>query len=212
MDASLDDQSGGHNAYLGGYPKQAMTASLPQSRHHYTYEDYLALERDSATKHEFFAGEIYAMAGGSLRHSAIASRISAALEIGRPRGCTAFQSDMRLRVLATGRAAYPDASMVCGPIELDPGDPSKTTITNPTLVVEVLSSSTQAVDRADKWQDYQRIPSLQEYVLVSQHPRIEVFRRLPSGNWEYRDVREGVVTLAAGATLDLAMLYADLPV
>jgi Uma2 family endonuclease len=189
-----------------------MTVSLPQSRHHYSYDEYLALERDSDTKHEFAAGEIYAMAGGSLRHSALASRVSAAIENGRPSGCVAFQSDMRLRVLASGRAAYPDASMVCGPIELDPADPAGMTITNPVLLVEVLSSSTEEVDRGDKWRDYQRIASLQEYVLVSQHPRVEIFRRMPAGTWEYVDIREGSVTLASGPALDLTALYADLPV
>ena len=188
-----------------------MTAPVPHARHRYTYEEYLAFERDSALKHEYVDGEIFAMAGGSLTHSALASRISAALENGRPHGCTAFQSDMRLRVLATGRAAYPDASMVCGPIELDPADPSGTTITNPTLLVEVLSPSTEEVDRADKWRDYQRIASLQEYVLVGQEPRIEIYRRQSAGNWEYIDVREGSVTLASGPVLDLALLYADLP-
>ncbi len=188
-----------------------MTASLPQSRHHYSYAQYLALELDSDTKHEFFDGEIYAMAGGSLRHSALASRISAALENARPAGCTAFQSDMRLRVLATGRATYPDASLVCGTIELDPADPSRTTITNPSLIVEVLSPSTEEVDRGDKLRDYQRIPSLQEYVLVSQEQRVEIYRRLPDGSWNYVDVQEGRVQLATGPTLDLAALYADLP-
>lgn len=118
---------------------------------------------------------------------------------------------MRLRVLATGRAAYPDASMVCGPIERDPDDPSGTTITNPTLIVEVLSPSTEEVDRSDKWRDYQRIPSLQEYVLVSQNTRVETYRRQSSGTWEYVDVRDGSVTLASGPTLDLATLYAELP-
>lgn len=118
---------------------------------------------------------------------------------------------MRLRVLATGRAAYPDASMVCGPIELDPADASNTTITNPSVIIEVLSPATEDVDRTDKWRDYQRIPSLQEYVLVSQHPRIEIFRRLPSGAWEYRDVDVGIVTLASGATFDFSTLQADLP-
>lgn len=188
-----------------------MSASLPHSRHRYSYEEYLAYERDSELKHEFLDGEIYGMAGGSLRHSALASRISAALESARSSDCIAFQSGMRLRVLATGRATYPDASMVCGPIELDPADPSGTTITKPSLLVEVLSPSTEEVDRGGKLQDYQRIPSLQEYVLVSQHPRIESYRRLPSGTWEYRDVREGIVALASGATLDLAILYTDLP-
>lgn len=188
-----------------------MTASLTHSRHRYTYDEYLAFERDSATKHEFANGEIYAMAGGSLRHSALTSRISAALESARPSDCIAFQSDMRLRVLATGRATYPDASMVRGPIQLDPADPSGTTITNPSLLVEVLSPSTEEVNRGSKLEDYQRIPSLQEYVLVSQHPRVEIYRRLSSGSWEYRDVREGVMKLASGATLDLSILYADLP-
>lgn len=188
-----------------------MSASLPHSRHHYTYDEYLAYERASELKHEFVDGEIYAMAGGSLRHSALASRISAALESARPPRSIAFQSDMRLRVLATGRAAYPDASMVCGPIELDPADPSGTTITNPSLLVEVLSPSTEEVDRGSKLEDYPRVSSLAEYVLVSQYPRIEIYRRLPSGTWEYRDVREGTVTLASGATLDVAALYANLP-
>src|SRR5258708_23843493 len=151
------------------------------------------------------------MAGGSPRHSALASRISAAIENTRPIGCTAFQSDMRIRVLATGRATYPDVSMVCGPIELDPDDRSGTTITNPALLVEVLSPSTEDVDRVSKWRDYQRIPSLQEYVLVSQESPVEIYPRPRFWNSEYLDVQEGVVTFVSGATLDLSVLYANLP-
>jgi Uma2 family endonuclease len=188
-----------------------MTTPLPHARHHYTYEEYLAYERNSELKHEFDSGEILAMAGGSPRHSALASRISAALENTRPSECTAFQSDMRIRILATGRATYPDASMVCGSIELDVADASGTTITNPTLLVEVLSPSTEEVDRGSKWRDYQLIPSLREYVLVSQDRRVEIYRRLTSGNWEYLDMREGVVKLVSGATLDLSILYESLP-
>ena len=100
--------------------------------------------------------------------------------------------------------------MVGGPILRDPADPSGT-ITNPSLLVEVLSASTEEVDRGSKLEDYQRIPSLQEYVPVSQHPRIEVYRRLDSGTWEYRDAREGVVKLASGVTLDFSTLYVNLP-
>jgi Uma2 family endonuclease len=188
-----------------------MTTPLPHARHHYTYEEYLAYEHDSERKHEFEAGEILAMAGGSPRHSALASRISAAIENTRPPGCTAFQSDMRVRVLATGRATYPDISMVCGSIELDPSDRSGTTITNPTLLVEVLSPSTEEVDRGSKWRDYQLIPSLQEYVLVSQDHRVEIYRRLGTESWEYLDVREGVVKLVSGPTLDLSVMYQSLP-
>lgn len=184
---------------------------MPRSRHHHTYEEYLAFERASETKHEFVAGEIFAMAGGNARHSALAFRIGGALYNALPAGCTAFQSDMRLRVLATGRATYPDVSMVCGQVEFDPADPRQTTITNPTLIVEVLSPTTEEVDRGDKWRDYQRIASLREYVLVSQEPRIEVYRRRSSGDWDYIDVREGVVTLASGPIVDLAILYSNLP-
>lgn len=183
-----------------------------QSRHHYTYAEYLAYERDSGLKHEYDGGEILAMAGGSRRHNALASRISAALEAGRKPGCVAFQSDQKVRVLATGRATYPDASLVCGPLEGDPADTSGQTVTNPSLIVEVLSASTEDEDRGSKWHHYQLIPSLSEYVLVSQtHPRIEHYRRLESGLWEYRDATAGTVGLGCGATLDIASLYAELP-
>ena len=188
-----------------------MSQPVP-SRHHYTYAEYLAYERDSGLKHEYDNGEILAMAGGSRRHNALASRISAALEQGRGPGCVAFQSDQKVRVLATGRATYPDATVVCGPIEGDPADPVGATITNPTVIVEVLSPSTEQEDRGNKWQHYQLIPSLQEYVLVSQSDaRIERFRRLASGSWEYSDVTEGQLALQSGAIIDLTSLYAILP-
>ena len=188
-----------------------MTASPSQSHHDYTFADYLVLERDSEIKHEFDAGEILAMPGGTARHSALAAKIVTATGTTRAPGCTVFQSDMRVRVVATGRATYPDVSMVCGPIEYDPEDAARTTITNPVLLVEVLSVTTEKGDRGNKWMHYQRISSLQEYVLVSQEARIEIFRRTPSGTWEYFEVREGNVRLASGPTLDLGVLYADLP-
>lgn len=164
---------------------------VPQGRHRYSYDEYLAYERDSGMKHEYDDGEIVAMAGGSRRHNALASRISAALEIARKPGCVAFQSDQRVRILATGKATYPDASMVCGPIEGDPADPTGATITNPMLIVEVLFPSTDLVSQS--------------------HQRVECYRRLPSGGWEYRDETAGTVHLGSGATLDLDRMYADLP-
>jgi Uma2 family endonuclease len=189
-----------------------MTMVSRPARHRYSYAEYLVYERDSGMKHEYDGGDIIAMVGGSLRHSALASRISAALENGRKPGWIGFQSDQRVRILATGKATYPDASMVCGPIEGDPADPSGATITNPALIIEVLSPTTEQDDRGDKWQHYQLLPSLQDYVLVSQsHPRVESYRRLATGGWEYHDATEGVVHLASGAVLDLARLYAQLP-
>jgi Uma2 family endonuclease len=189
------------------------TTLVPYALHQYSYEEYLAYERASELKHEYIGGEIVAMAGGSRRHNALAAKITATLVNTCPPGCVVFQSDQRIRILASGVATYPDVSMVCGPTEVDPADPGGETITNPTLLVEVLSASTEQIDRGFKWQQYQRIPSLQEYVLVSQaSPRVEIYRRLAVDRWEYVDVQEGTVQLASGATLDLAMLYADLPV
>ena len=94
----------------------------------------------------------------------------------------------------------------------DPADPTGATITNPTLIVEVLSPTTEQDDRGDKWRHYQLIPSLQEYVLVGQsHPRVEHYRRLPGGGWEYHDASDGTGPLRCGAELELAKLYAELP-
>jgi Uma2 family endonuclease len=195
-----------------GYIQRTMTMAPPPARHRYAYDEYLVYERDSGMKHEYDDGAILAMPGGSRRHSALALRIGAALENARPAGCVAFPSDLRIRILATGKATYPDASMVCGPIEGDPADPTGATLTNPALLVEVLSPSTEQDDRGPKWQHFQLIPSLQEYVLVSQsQPRIERYRRLAAGGWEYHDVTEGTVALLTGAVLDLAWLYAQLP-
>jgi Uma2 family endonuclease len=189
-----------------------MTTAPERARHRYTFAEYLAIEADSGMKHEYDDGEIVAMAGGSLRHSELAAAMTAALYAGRKSGCRVFQSDQRVRILATGKATYPDVSMVFGPVALDPADPTKSTITNPTVIVEVLSPSTEQDDRGSKWQHYQQLASLREYVLVSQtEPRLEHYRRLASGAWEYREVTEGTLALECGATLQLATLYADLP-
>lgn len=131
-------------------------------------------------------------------------------------GCSPHAGGVESTLLVIGEngehGTYPDVSMVCGPIEYDPEDATHTTITNPVLVLEVLSVTTEKGDRGNKWIHYQRIASLQEYVLVSQEPRIEIYRRTSSGTWEYFEVREGAVRLASGPTLDLSMLYSDLPV
>ncbi|HVV82539.1 MAG TPA: Uma2 family endonuclease [Kofleriaceae bacterium] len=114
------------------------------SRARYTYAEYPAYERDSERKHELDVCEIIAIVAGSRRHNALALRVGAALDAVRELGCVAFQSDQRVRILATGKAVYPDVSMVCGTIEGDPADRDDATITNPTLIVEVLSASTES--------------------------------------------------------------------
>ncbi len=160
--------------------------------HRYTWTEYLLLEESSTTKHEFFAGEIYAMAGGSPAHSALGLAVGGELrEQLRGKPCRAYNSDLRIRVLETGLGTYPDVSVVCGELQYDPEQLRKpATVVNPTVIVEVLSGSTEDYDRGAKFENYQRIPTLREYVLVShREPLIEVFRRGEDGEWTRSEAR-----------------------
>ena len=187
-----------------------VVASIPRARHRYTYDEYLAFERSANTRHEFFDGEIYAMAGGTPTHAAISVNVSSLLrEQLRGRGCQAYSSDLRIRVLETGLATYPDVTVVCGQRELDPED--RNTITNPVLLVEVLSPSSAAYDRGEKLEHYKRIPSLREVVLVAHDERlIEVWQRAGDGAWSRREARRGSLTLASvPCTLAVDEVYRD---
>ena len=138
----------------------------------------------------------------------LASALLAQLR-GRPR--EAFSSDLRIRVLATGLATYPDVSVVCGRMERDPEDAN--TLVNPVVLVEVLSDGTEAYDRGEKFAHYRRIPSLEEYLLVSQtEPRLELFRRNPDGRTWTLHVAEAGETLdlaSVGCLLDVGEIYAS---
>jgi Uma2 family endonuclease len=181
----------------------------PAPRRHFTFRDYLDLEEASNVKHEFFAGEIYAMAGGTPEHAALAVAVSAALFDQLAGGdCRVFSSDLRVRVPATGLATYPDVTVVCGALETDPESPS--TITNPTVIVEVLSPSTEDYDRGEKLEHYRQIESLQECVLVAHdRRRIEVWRRAGEGSeWTQVGIEVGTVDLASiGCRLEVERLY-----
>jgi Uma2 family endonuclease len=178
--------------------------------HRYTYREYLALERGANVRHEFFDGEIYAMAGGTREHAAICANLTASLSAQlRGRGCQAHSSDLRVRVLETGLATYPDVTVICRHAEQDPED--RNTVTNPVLLVEVLSPSTAAYDRGEKLGHYRRISSLQEIVLVAHDERlIEVWRREAGDTWVRREARAGSATLTAiPAILDVNDVYRD---
>ncbi|MBX3212802.1 MAG: Uma2 family endonuclease [Labilithrix sp.] len=175
-----------------------------------TYAQYLAADAESARKLEYVAGAIVAMAGGSVEHGRLVSRLTvllaAALE-GRP--CVVLPADVRVRVRAADRATYPDVHVVCGAIERDPDDDHA--IVNPRVIVEVLSASTSESDRGDKFADYRRLSSLREYVLVSQRERrVDVYHR-DGRRWVLDEHTTGdVVRLES---LDVAFpidaLYAD---
>lgn len=175
-----------------------------------TYAQYLELERASLEKHEYLGGQVWAMAGGTPSHAKIAANITAALSAalkGRP--CGAFSSDLRVRVVETDRSTYPDVTVVCGKRQLAPDD--ENAVVNPTLIVEVLSDSTEASDRGEKFAHLQRLPSLKEYVLVSQREqRVEVFRRGEGATWTLLPFTSGRVDLkSVDAFLELAEVYAD---
>jgi len=136
------------------------------------------LEEESTTRHEFLAGEIVAMAGGTPDHAAMAAEIIGQLrEQVRDRPCRVFTSDLGVRVMQTGLATYPDASVVCGPTARDPD--KKTNVTNPSVLVEVTSNGTEDYDRGEKLEHYKQIPTLKAIVVVShREPRVEVWSRV----------------------------------
>jgi Uma2 family endonuclease len=152
-----------------------------------TEAEYLELERRAETKSEFFEGEMFAMSGGTPLHSQIATNLAAEFRNQlKGRNCVAYNSDLRLKAEVTGFITYPDLSVVCGPLQFAAG--TDDTVVNPTVVVEVLSDSTEAYDRGRKFENYRQMPSLREYLLVSQkEPRIEQFVRQESDQWLLRD-------------------------
>lgn len=177
----------------------------------YAETDYLDNEAASATKHEFVAGEVFAMAGASKRHGTLAGNAFIALRQhlrGKP--CAVFMADMKVRVKADTAYYYPDVVASCDPSDLSPDAP-KDHLQAPTLVVEVLSDSTEAVDRREKLLSYRRLPSLNEYVLIDQNKVwVEVFRRTPAG-WTQDIYEAGEMVQLRSVDLDLPMaeLYAD---
>lgn len=167
------------------------------SKRQYTLEDYLAVEEMSSVRHEYLNGEIFAMAGGSPEHAALAAAIVVILGAKLEKRCRPYSADLRIRVEATGLATYADASVICGEAVRDPSSP--THVTNPSLIVEVPSPSTEAYDRGDKRVHYQQIPTLTEYVLVSQdRRRVELFSRTADGSWHHA-VRSGGQDVVLGS-------------
>lgn len=164
----------------------------------YSYEQYLRALADSHIKLEFFEGEIYAMAGGTPSHAQLGAKVIALLQRGLPPGCTVFTSDLKVLIETADLATFPDASMVCGPLASAPKDSNA--LTNPMLVVEVTSPSTENYDRTEKLKSYQQLPSLQGVLIVSHRARRVTLIHRNEGGWEEVDFRGGemvVVTMAS---------------
>lgn len=185
--------------------------SVSARLHGYTFGEYLDFESASNVKHEYLEGEIYGMGGGSPRHAALALAVGSAL-LSQLRGgpCRAFSSDLRVLVPETGLATYPDVAVVCGALETDPR--SETTVTNPKVLVEVLSRSTQDYDLGEKFDHYRRIPSLDAVLFVWQEEtRIELRTRQADGTWSRTDFRSGSTVRidAIGCSLGVDAVYLD---
>jgi Uma2 family endonuclease len=176
-----------------------------------TAEEYLAAERKAETRSEYFAGEVFAMVGASKRHNLIAANIIRVLGnqlLERP--CNVYPSDMRVKVCATGKYTYPHVVVACEPELFD--DAENDTLLNPVVIVEVLSASTEAYDRGKKFEQYQQIASLTDYILVAQEPyRIEQYVRQSDREWRYSEyhVAEDVIRInVIGCEIALKDAYA----
>ncbi len=182
-----------------------MPMGVPQAK--LSASEYLAWEREQLERHEFYRGEVFAMAGGSTRHNVLAFAIGSELRTAaRGRGCHLAGSDQRVVVMPGEHYVYPDVTMFCGPPVYAEG--TNDVLANPSVIFEVLSRSTEAYDRGDKWAAYRQMPSLREYVLVSQAlPRVEIFRREAEG-WRYNVIEAGGrVKILGEFELELDAIY-----
>src|SRR5665213_2233034 len=175
--------------------------------HRLTEVEYLEIERRAEGKSEFLDGEMFAMSGGTRSHNLIASNMNRAIGNqleGCP--CVVYTSDMRVKVQADGLYTYPDVSVACAEEEF--ADEYEDILLNPTVIVEILSDSREAYDRGKKFALYRQIPSLREYLLVSQHePRVEQFIRQDSGEWLLREMT-GLESKLSLPSIDIAIAMA----
>ncbi len=183
-------------------------SAAPQPR--LTPQQYLARERQAETKSEYLRGEMFAMAGASREHNLIAGNVNR--ELGsqlRERECEVYQSDMRVKVSPTGLYTYPDVTVVCGEPEFE--DAEVDTLLNPKVLVEVLSPSTADYDRGGKFTHYRRLPSLQEYVLISQdRPLVEHYVRQGKDEWlltEQSSLQDPLILPSIQCQLPLSEIY-----
>ena len=156
-----------------------------------TEEEYLSRERASEVKHDFYLGEIFAMAGASERHNLIVSNVIRELSTQlKKTPCRVYPGDMRLKIRKTGLNTYPDVMVICGKRQFV--DDQQDTVLNPDVIIEVLSDSTESYDRGLKFENYRKLNSLKEYMMISQNKRkIERYFKDENGNWVLAESDEG---------------------
>lgn len=184
---------------------------VSQAQSAYGFSDWLAAEREALdSKHEYEAGQVYAMTGASFNHNLIVSNLIGELRNRlRAQPCAVLGTDMRVRIQAADAAKYPDVLVVCGAPQFH--DDRRDVLLNPTLIIEVLSPSTEAYDRGGKFAVYRQLPSLAEYALVAQDPvSVELYTRQPDGSWLYRfhgDLEDRVTLTSLDCVLPVRDIY-----
>ena len=173
-----------------------------------TATEYLDFERNSLEKHEFYKGEIYAMAGAKEKHNLIVSNLISMIHSQfKKRPCVVYPSDMRVVIDQYNHYAYPDITIVCGDRKFL--DSKSDSLLNPSAIIEVLSESTETYDRGKKFEAYRNITTLREYMLVStDHKKIELFTKSPDDKWVLSESgKEDTITLP---TLNLTLTLSDI--
>lgn len=178
--------------------------SLPARHNRYSLEEYVNFEAHSGAKHEYWCGEIYAMAGGTPDHARLSSTLGALIRNQLADGCETYSSDLRVRVSSADLDTYPDVTVICGKVARASDD--RHAATNPVVLVEVTSPSTEGFDRGDKLTAYKQLPTLREVLIASHHePRLTLYRLRADGSWAEHDAQ-------AGESLDLVSLGVTLAV
>lgn len=175
----------------------------PAPARKWTPQEYLAWEQEQGSKHEYLDGDIFAMAGATAEHNQIVTNVLGELRAAlRDKPCRVFASDMRLKIPETGLYTYPDASVVCGQPVYE--DDKRLTLMNPTVIVEVLSESTESYDRGKKFRHYRSIPSLRDYLLVAQDGVwVEHYVRTADEGWILHDTLPGGTLSLASCGIEL---------
>jgi Uma2 family endonuclease len=181
----------------------------PQTVPYLIEEEYLEFERNSEIKHEYFDGEIFAMSGASRKHNLIVSNVISSLMSQLKKRCRVYPSDMRVKIETTKLYTYPDVMIVCGQDKF--ADKKEDILLNPDVIIEVLSDSTENYDRGKKFENYRKIGSLKEYVLISQHTRkIEKFLKTEHRRWIWDETDEEhkeIILESVGCALNLDEVY-----
>jgi Uma2 family endonuclease len=188
---------------------------MPVQKHSYSIDEYLNLEANADGRHEYHDGEILAVAGGSPEQSFIIINICGELRNalkGKP--CRVAESNLRVRIPRPPRYVYPDASVICGPLQLDPDDAEQHSILNPKVIVEILSRTTEGYDRGEKFTQYRQIESFEEYILISQdRPNFESFLRQPDGAWSIEtctELQDIARVRSLGIEIPMSEIYAGI--